>query len=470
MIPLLGRAEALERVTRALAAAKGFGATQSEAVLMTDVSALTRYAVDRIHQHVGERNAELRIRAVVEARGAVAAGNRLDPQGIDELAERAVSMAKASEPDTGLEVMPESPGGGYVDQTTYYESTARLDADERATVVGEILHRLSEAGQDGFGALTNGVSELAVANSHGIKAYQAFTDVWLSVIARAREGADGRQPPSGYATAANRDWVEVDPQLVASAAMEKAAPGERLEVPPGRYRVLFEEEAAAELLSYLGYLAFNGLAFEEGRSLFSGKLGEPRYPSLLTVRDDPTDVRGANLSFDFEGVAKAPYTLIREGRVERVVWDTLRAKQSREKWAPGEESTGHALPAPNTYGPMPYNLVLAGGGSDRQELLRTLGHGLLVTRFHYSNTVDPAKTLLTGMTRDGTFLVEEGRIVARTQDLRWVDSVDSLLKSLIAVGERPRLISEGPGYDLRFLSGVLAAALVCESFHVTGSA
>jgi predicted Zn-dependent protease len=461
--PLLGRTRALEWAECAIQAALAAGADQAEAVLLTADSQVTRYARDRIHQQVAERNAELRVRAVCKTRQAVVAGNQATEQACRELGERAASRAKLSPEDPLFPGLPEPSPMPYVDQTTFYDSTAGLDGTERARVVKGILALAGQVGAEAYGLVTNGLSELAVVNSQGITAYQAFTDAWLSVIARQKDGGQ-EKPLSGYAAAGHRDWSELDANAVAARALGKISPLPLRRLPPGRYPVLLEEDAVAELLDFLAADALNGLTYLEGRSPYSGRLGQKAYPACITLRDDPTDQRGANTSFDFEGVTKAPLTLIREGYLEQVAWDSATAARAIET------STGHALPAPNAHGPVPLNLALRPGPASRADLLRELDHGLLVTRLHYVNTVQPSTTLLTGMTRDGTFLVEHGEVVAAVQDLRWVHSVDEVLARTAAVGRDLRLVSWGPGYGMRFLNGSLVAPLVTDGFQITGSA
>jgi PmbA protein len=463
-VTLLTRSGATELAQVALDVARKAGADQAEVVIMTENAGLTRYAHNRVHQHVAGQNAEVRVRAVVEGdRVAVATGNQLTNEGLITVAGRAVSMAKCSPHDADFPGLPSPPGGSYVDQTTFYESTARIGPNERAETVKEIVTLLAGAGADGYGAVTSGATELVVANSEGVHAYQPFTDAWLSVIAE-RPRSDGTLPATGYASSSHRDWTEIDAESAALHALAKADPDPPREISPGRYTVVLEEEAVADMLAFLGATALNGLDYLEGRSPYTGRLGQRPYPATITLRDDPTDARGANLSFDFEGVPKAPLTLIREGALEQVVFDTAAAYRAHER------STGHALPAPNPHGPVPLNLVLNPGHTGRHELLAGIEHGLLITRFHYTNEVDPARTLLTGTTRDGTFLVERGEVVAPVGNLRWVQSVEETLKGTLAVGDTPKLISEGPGYGIRFFTGVIAPALLVEGFQITGGA
>ncbi len=485
---VLGRERALELAAEAIRSALAAGADEAEVVLMTEDSGLTRYAANQIHQHVAERNIEVRVRAAVGSRVAVAAGNQPTPDAVRKLGERAAAMATRSPEDPyffGLPVLSATP---YVDQDTFCASTAELEPADRAATVLGIVELLRGAGAQGFGAVTSAVSELTVVNSHGLRAYQAFTDAWVSVVAQRERitprgaaalhalttadrlgGAPELLPPavhpaSGFATSCHRNWAEVDAEAATLRALAKASLEAPRHVPPGRYTVVLEEEAVAEMLGFLAYGALNGLEFLEGKSPFAGRLGERPYPAWITLRDDPTDARGANVSIDFEGAHKAPLTLIREGVIEQVAWDSATARRA------GVRNTGHALPAPNPHGPMPLNLVLSPGTHARSELVAQVQRGLLITRFHYVNEVDPAKTLLTGMTRDGTFLIEDGHVTSPVQDLRWVESIEGVLTRTRAIGNAVRLISEGPGYGIRFLTGSLVPALLVDDFEITGSA
>lgn len=486
--PVLGRERALDLAAEAVRSAKAAGADEVEVVLMTEDSGLTRYAANQIHQHVVERNIEVRVRAAVGSRVAVAAGNQPTPDAVRKLGERAAAMAARSPEDPYFFGLPGPSATPYPDQNTYYASTAELEPADRAATVLGIVDLLRGAGAQGFGAVTSAVTELTVVNNHDLHAYQAFTDAWVSVVAQRERvtpgGATALQalatadrlggapelrplvvrPTSGFATSCHRDWTEVDAESATLRALAKASLELPRHVPPGRYTVILEEEAVAEMLGFLAYSALNGLEYVEGKSAFAGRLGERPYPSWITLRDDPTDARGANVSVDFEGVLKAPLTLIREGTLEQVAWDSATARRA------GVQTTGHALPAPNPHGPMPLNLVLSPGTHTKSELVSQVERGLLITRFHYVNEVDPAKTLLTGMTRDGTFLIEDGHVTAPVQNLRWVESIEGVLTRTRAISNSVRLISAGPGYGIRFLTGSLVPALLVDDFEITGSA
>jgi PmbA protein len=221
-----------------------------------------------------------------------------------------------------------------------------------------------------------------------------------------------------------------------------------------------------ELLSWLGYLAFNGLAFVEGRSALEDRLGARVAAARINLSDSPRYRRTLPRSFDFEGVPKAPLPLIQDGVARRVVHDRRTAAL-----AGGEAvSTGHALaPGGAPEGPAPTNLVLVGGGAAGEaELCGPIERGVYVTRLWYTNAVRPRETLLTGVTRDGTFLIEDGEVTRPLADLRFTDSVLGMLEGAGELSAATTLTSEGEFYGRRFATGVVCPSLRAESVRFTG--
>jgi predicted Zn-dependent protease len=264
-------------------------------------------------------------------------------------------------------------------------------------------------------------------------------------------GPDGG---SGYAGAAAVDHRAIDAAALGREAADKArATADPVALPAGDYPVVLESYAVVDILDMLGYLGFSGLAVEEERSFAEpGKvIGSP----LVTIRDDATDPAGTPASFDYEGVAKQPVALVEAGVCRDVVWDAETAQRA------GRASTGHGLPAPNTYGPFPLNMVMSAGDASREDLVAGLERGLLVTRFHYTNPVHPKLAIITGMTRDGLFLVEDGRVVGPVRNLRFTQSYLDALAGVEAVGRERRLLRG-------FLGSCLVPAIRVGSFTFTG--
>jgi predicted Zn-dependent protease len=259
---------------------------------------------------------------------------------------------------------------------------------------------------------------------------------------------------SGYAEAAAVDASTIDSAALGREAAEKArATSDAILVEPGDYPVVLEEYAVVDLLDMLGYLGFSALAVQEERSF--AEPGKRIGSDLVTIVDDGHDPAGLPLAFDFEGVAKQRVELVEAGVCRGVVYDAQTAARA------GVSSTGHGLPAPNPWGPFPLNMVMDTGTTSRDELIGGLDRGLLVTRFHYTNPVHPKLAIVTGMTRDGTFLVEGGRIVGPVKNLRYTQSYLAALAGTVAVA-RERKTLRG------FLGGVVVPAVRIDGWTFTG--
>ena len=219
-------------------------------------------------------------------------------------------------------------------------------------------------------------------------------------------------------------------------------------------RVILEEYAVAGLLEYLSYIGFSGLAHEEGRSFM--ELGKRVMGDSVSIWDDGADVSGFPAVIDFEGVAKHRVDLIEAGVARAVVHDAATGKRS------GTGSTGHGLPAPNLIGPMALNLFMAPGTTTRDELIAGVKRGVWVTRFHYINPVHPKKAILTGMTKDGTFLIEDGKLTRPLLNFRFTQSIPEAFSDVRASSATTKLL---PG---EFFGGYRVPALHLGSFNFTG--
>ena len=260
---------------------------------------------------------------------------------------------------------------------------------------------------------------------------------------------------TGYAEAAAVDASTIDAAALGREAADKArATADAVAIEPGDYPVVLEEYAVVDLLDMLGYLGFSALAVQEERSFFEP--GKRIGSELVTIRDDGRDPSGLPLWFDYEGVAKQRVDLVEHGVCRSVVHDAQTAARA------GVTSTGHGLPAPNPYGPFPLNMIMEPGTSTREELIGGLDRGLLVTRFHYTNPVHPKLAIVTGMTRDGTFLVEGGQIVGPVRNLRYTQSYLTALAGTVAVASDRRTLKG-------FLGGVVVPAVRIEGWTFTGT-
>jgi len=421
-------------------------AEQTEVVFLAGEEALTRFANSYIHQNVVQSDAQVSVRAVVSRRIGVASTNDLTDESLRHVTEQALAIAQLQVEDPDFHSLP---GPAPVQSITALSpQTAHCTPEERARRVGIVCGLAKEKDLRASGALSTGWREVGVANSLGVHAYHAGTSADLVTVIM---GATG----SGYAEATAIDVQDIDSEALGREAVAKALrSAEPTELEPGEYEVVLEEYAVAEVLAYLSYMGFSALALQEGRSFM--RLGERIVGPEVSIWDDGLDLSGVPIPFDFEGVPKQRLDIITQGVARGVAYDTYTA--GRE---PGRVSTGHGLPAPNSFGPIPFNLFMAPGNTPRQELGRSIQRGLWVTRFHYVNPVHPLKAILTGMTRDGTFLIENGEVTRPIKDLRFTQSILEALSDVAAISQETRLIGGRSG-------GRRVPALHLRHFRFTG--
>jgi predicted Zn-dependent protease len=433
---------------RAVVLASAAGADEAEAVVSVERAQLTRFANSEIHQNVAETNGSLNLRVAIGKRVGVAASNRVDDDGLRRLAENAVAIARNSAELEEWSGLPE-PTPTRDLPSAWSEATAAATPEHRAGAVRTVIAAADAGGVKAFGSFSTSAEELAVANSRGVRVAQRRTAAQLLTVSMGPHGG------SGYAEQGGVDLGSIDAAAVGREAAEKAgASVNPVAVEPGDWTVVLEEYAVVDLLSMLGYLGFSALAVEEERSF--AEPGKVIGSDLVTIVDDPAEPGALPMAFDYEGVAKQRVVLVERGVCRDVVWDHQTASRA------GRASTGHGLPAPNPYGPFPLNMVMSAGTSDREALVGELDRGLLVTRFHYTNPVHPKLAIVTGMTRDGTFLVEGGRIVGPVRNLRFTQSYLAALAGTVAVGRDRRTIRGD-------LGGTLVPPVRIEGWTFTGA-
>jgi PmbA protein len=446
----------LELAERAL----GFAEGEAQATVVRERSLLSRFAVSRPTQATEVDDLTVTVLCVHEGHTGSADTNATTDDTLREVAARAGAAARAAaraagEPGDypGLPA-PAPPQGHH----GYDPHTARLDPGAAGEALAVAFDRCGAAGLQAFGIWTAGAVDTAIASSTGVRGLDSVTDAFMKVIARDQRGR------SGWAAAADTSVAAIDPDALATRAAGKVNGEEPLELDPGEYPVVLEHHAVGSLLDFLGGLAFDGLAHTEGRGALAGRLGQRVAAPSINLSDSPRFAHTLPRAFDAEGVPKAPLPLIQDGVAHAVVHDTRSAARA------GTTSTGHAVaPGGSAAGPAPTNLVLIGGGAaDEAELMAPIERGLYVTRLWYLNTVHQKSTLVTGTTRDGTFLIEDGRIGRPVKDVRFTDSILRLLEATEALTATQRLAAEAEFYGRRFAYGVVTPALRAQGFRITG--
>jgi PmbA protein len=428
-------------------------ADQTEAILLTEDSSLTRFADSAIHQHVAERNQTLILRVVLGRKIAVVTTNIFLPPSVKRSLRKAISLAKVQQPNDEFISLPGPKPIPEIE--TFSENISRLTPIRKAKMIKGILTSVRGRELKASGAFSNGEVELAVVNSLGVEAYQKFSDLFLHLIVE-------NEKSSGYASFVARDPDQLDVDSLTQEAIRKTSGEEPIQIEPGEYEVILEPYAVSELLSFLGYLGFHALAVQEGRSFFSNRFGEKMVNEKVTIYDDGLDPEGLKVPFDFEGIPKKRVAFFDRGVAKEVTYDSFTA--GRE----GKNSTGHGLIAPNTAGPIPINLFMKEGESSLEEMIKSVRKGIYVTRFHYTNVVEPMKAVITGMTRDGTFLIEEGEIKRPIKNLRFTESILRALSQVTAISKNRRICSEGTVYSRRFITGTVVPAVKIDGFNFSG--
>jgi PmbA protein len=441
-------ADVLALAERVLRFADAQSPSEVEVMAMADEASLTRFANSEIHQNVAESNVQVNLRFVVGKRVGVASTNRSDDEGLRRLAEQAAAIARNSEELEDWGGLPQPTAIRDIPEG-FATATAEATPELRAEGVRAVIAAADTAGVVSYGSFSTATEILGIANSKGVRASQRRTVSQLLTVAMAPDGG------SGYAEAAAVDVTGIDAAEVGRQAAEKArATGNPIAVDPGEWPVVLEEYAVVDILSMLGFMGFSALAVQEERSF--SEPGRRVGSELVSIVDDGHDPATLPMAFDYEGVAKERVSLIDHGVCRDVVFDAQTAARA------GRASTGHGLPAPNPYGPFPLNMAMAAGQTPREELVGGLERGLLVTRFHYTNPVHPKLAIVTGMTRDGTFYVEDGRIVGPVRNLRFTQSYLEALAATSAVSSERRTLKGDFG-------GVHVPAMRVDSWNFTGA-
>jgi PmbA protein len=445
-------AEALALAEDVLGRALRVGATEAEVLVMTDDSALTRFANSEIHQNVVESSRTVNLRFVAGKRIAVMSSGRTDVEGIRSLVNRASAVVRTCEELEDWAGLPRPDDGAadlVAEVPAWVAATAEATPEFRAAAVRAVIAAADEARVNAYGSFSTSAESIAVANSAGIRVAQSRTSAQLLTVQMSPDGGNG------YAEANATDASTIDAGAIGREAAAKARASDRaVALPPGDYPVVLEEYAVVDITDNLGFLGFSALAVQEGRSFFEP--GRKVGSELVSIVDDGGDPAGLPMAFDYEGVRKHRVPLLEGGVCRRVVHDSQTAARA------GTSSTGHGLPAPNPWGPFPLNSVMAAGSTPRDELVGGLDRGLLVTRFHYTNAVHPKLAIITGMTRDGTFLVEGGRIVGPVRNLRFTQSYLDAIAGVSAVSSTRKTIRG-------FLGAAVVPAVRIDAWTFTGA-
>ncbi|GAC1459994.1 MAG: TldD/PmbA family protein [Candidatus Limnocylindrales bacterium] len=450
---LRGEAELRGIAEAALRAVGTAGGQQAEVLIIARTGSLTRFASAAIHQNVSSREAELRLRVARGTRVAIVTTDRLDEDGIRRAAATANDLVARAPEDPRFGGIP-APRPIVATPPSFSERTADAAPTDRARAAKVICDAARAKGLGAAGFVATNAQELAIASTLGTWAYAPQTTAEAQLAAIGDEG-------SAYAQRVSYDLDRLDVQGVASEAVGKAIAAQRpREMAPGDHEVVLEPYAVYDMVAFLsGQLT--GEAVEEGRSFVGGRIGE-RVTGSVTLVDDPFDPDCMPRGFDFEGQPSERVVLIRDGIAEAVVYDSGTAHRT------GNKNTGHALPPGAGQPSAAMHRRLEPGTATREELIRSVDSGLLVTRFYYTRWVHQLRTIVTGMTRDGTFAIEDGEIAYPVKNFRFTQSYHEALAGVRGIGSELTLLVPAEQFGIQ-ATAARVPALHLQSFSFTGA-
>jgi PmbA protein len=402
-------------------------ADETEVDVNANADALTRFANNTIHQNVAEHSLGISIRAVVDSRTARTSTNKTDDGSLRRAVTAAVTLARNQPKNPDL--LPLIGSQKYRKVSRSFSSTAGITPEDRAKAVTRVCKMANKAKQTAAGIFSSGSYRSVLANSRGLVAHYEQTRAEFSVTILEPNS-------SGWAKANSPDIRKLDPEELAETAAKTAAGSrEPREVPAGRYTTILSPAAVLDLVGFLFY-DFAATSVLDKRSCLTGRLGKKVFGENITIWDDAYHPLQSGPPYDGEGVPRQKVLLVDRGVPTNLVYSRATAKKMKAK------PTGHGFLLPNEYGEAPMNLVFSGGDKSTGDMIRTTERGILVTRLWYIREVDPYEKVLTGMTRDGTFLIENGRVVGGVRNFRFNQSVIEMLSNVETMGAAVRAAGE----------------------------
>ena len=418
--------------------------------LSSEEQGLTRFAGNSIHQNVSHSNAQLHIRAVSGKRLGRAVTNDLSDAGITKAVGQAEHNASLMPEDPDFRGIPDpaaqsAPTNG---TDSYDPPTATYSPEERAQAVGIVCSKAANNGLNAYGACRTGTQEIAVASTRGTKNYHAGTFAGLLITVMSDSS-------SGWSKGGSWRVADLNPQALAEEATDKALRGENPhDIEPGEYTVVLDHYAVDDILGALSLYGMGAQAVQERRSWMNGLERERAMSPSVSIWDDGQDPSGWPVPFDAEGVPRQKAAIVVVGVIGDPVHNSYTAGKE------GKTSTGHQVNF--TGAPYATNLFMKPGDQTVDDLIVSTKRGLYITRFHYTRLSHNKGCVMTGMTRDGTFLIEDGRISHPVKNLRFTQSYVEALAGVEGISRNTKLILSEVGFATR------VPALKLKSFNFTG--
>jgi predicted Zn-dependent protease len=423
-------------------------ADEVEAIFYGGHSALSRFANNTIHQNVAEEHYGVSVRTTFAGRTARASTNKFDSDSLRQVVQASEALAKVQQPDPDLlpmvnrqEAEANAATASSSTPQRHFERTAATTPDERAHAIGKIVRIAERQKLTAAGIFATSDTIEGIFNSRGIAEWhhQTTSDISVTML-----GSNS----SGWQKANSPNVTDLEPELLADTAARKAIESaDPCEAPAGKYTVVLEPAAVLDIVGFMFY-DFGGLAILDQRSFLNDRVGKRIFGENINIADDVTHPLQSGSPFDGEGVRRHRVSLVENGVVRRLVYargTAAKMKRSEHSGSVGLiEPTGHGFPLPNEIGEAPMNVVFAPPAQPRtvDQMIASTERGILVTRLWYIREVDPYEKILTGMTRDGTFLIENGKLSHGVLNFRFNESLLHMLSSVEEMGEPVRASGE----------------------------
>lgn len=441
---MLSKAQVYQIIDFVINEAKGY---DTQVLVQSMEGALTRFANSEIHQNMIEDVTRVAIQIQKGKKRSEIQTTLYTEEGLRAAVKDAIVNLDFL-PEGEMELpLAETPT--LIESVEINEELAKAySIPERAKIVKQGIELL-EPGYKAYGALSLDTAMFAFGNSKGVKRSAFANFVEFSVLISHESGG------SGYAEQFSTDPQELNIVGAFQVAYDKAKMNQNpVEVQPGPYTVILEPLAVSEMLMYLAFCGFSGKSVQDQYSFLTGKLGEKLFDEKISIIDDCTDPSTLRLPFDFEGLPRQKVAIIENGVAKAVLYDQMSAIKD------GVASTGHSVNSMSD-GAIPLNLVMAAGDQSLEELIASTDNGLLITRFHYMNIVNPRQASLTALTRDGVFKIENGKVVGAVKNMRFTETMLDALKQVAGVSkERQRCKA--------MLGNYYVPCLKLDNFHFTG--
>ena len=420
--------------------------SDGEVYLSATEQALTRFANNRIHQNVAHEDAVAHVRVVIGQRQGRAVTNNLSAAGLADAVQQAAEYAGLMPEDPDFPGLPEPSTVQSV--ASYDAATAGCDADRRAAIAGMVCRKAAASSLDAAGFCRTGATELVVVSTRGVNAYHAGTFSGLLITARQDDA-------SGWSKGGGWRLGDINAEALADEAIDKAIRGRNPQnLAPGEYPVVLEHYAVDDMLEALSFYGMGAHMVQDGRSWMNDVQGQAAMSPLISIWDDGLDPAGWPLPFDAEGMPRRRVDVVANGVALSPVHNNYTAAKA------GIASTGHQRGA--TGGPTATNLFMSPGDRTTAELIASVSRGLYITRFYYTRLAHNRGCVMTGMTRDGTFLIENGELTAPVKNLRFTQSYVDALAGCQALSDTAHLNLNEAGVAMH-----VPAALL-DSWRFTG--